>query len=95
MYGYVGSRDTARELVQDLFLSVWDNVAGSGAPMPAAPYLYTAARNRALRSLRHGKVEARYSASQYSADVPDRPLERADSYGRERIESHRALASVA
>ena len=75
VYGYVGSRETARELVQDLFLTVWDNVAGSGAPMPAAPYLYTAARNRALRSLRHGKVEARYSASQRSADLPDRPSE--------------------
>ena len=75
VYGYVGSRDTARELVQDLFLTVWDNVAGSGAPMPAAPYLYTAARNRALRSLRHGKVEARYSAQQLSTEAPERPCD--------------------
>src|SRR5215472_11389563 len=75
VYGYVGSRDTARELVQDLFLTVWDNVAGSGAPMPAAPYLYTAARNRALRSIRHGKVEARYTAQQKSVEPADRPVE--------------------
>lgn len=74
VYGYVGSRDTARELVQDLFLTVWDNVAGSGAPMPAAPYLYTAARNRALRSLRHDKVEARWEARQ-TTEVGDGPCE--------------------
>jgi RNA polymerase sigma-70 factor, ECF subfamily len=84
VYGYVGSRDTARELVQDLFLTVWDNVAGSGAPMPAAPYLYTAARNRALRSLRHGKVEARYSAQQ-SARVPDRPCEAESAVAEQEI----------
>ena len=42
--------------------------------MPAAPYLYTAARNRALRSLRHGKVEAQYEARQSKA-VDDRPCE--------------------
>jgi len=74
VYGYVGSRDTARELIQDLFLTVWDNVSNSGAPIPGAPYLYTAARNRALRSLRHGKVEAQYEARQ-STVVDDRPCE--------------------
>jgi RNA polymerase sigma-70 factor (ECF subfamily) len=73
-YGYVGSRDTARELVQDLFLSIWNNVSTSGAPIPGAPYLYTAARNRALRSLRHGKIEARYTARQ-SPEAPDGPCE--------------------
>ncbi len=73
-YGYVRSRDVARELVQDLFLNIWDNVSSSGAPLPGAPYLYTAARNRALRSLRHGKVEARWEARQAPAS-DDRPPE--------------------
>lgn len=77
VYGYVRSRDVARELVQDLFLSIWDNVSSSGAPLPGAPYLYTAARNRALRSLRHGKVEARWEAWQSTAQ-PD---------GRSEVES--------
>jgi len=74
VYGYVGSRDTARELVQDLFLNVWNNVSTSGVPIPGTPYLYTAARNRALRSLRHGKVEAHYTAQQ-SPEAPDGPCE--------------------
>ena len=92
-YGYVGSRDTARELVQDLFLNVWDNVSSSGAPLPGAPYLYTAARNRALRSLRHGKVEARYSARQQCADGGDRPCE-AESAVVERELSEAAAAAM-
>jgi RNA polymerase sigma-70 factor, ECF subfamily len=74
VYGYVRSRDVARELVQDLFLNIWDGVSSSGAPLPGAPYLYTAARNRALRSLRHGKVEARWEARQ-TPQCNDRPSE--------------------
>jgi RNA polymerase sigma-19 factor, ECF subfamily len=74
VYGYVRSRDLARELVQDLFLNIWDSVTSSGAPLPGAPYLYTAARNRALRSLRHGKVEARWEARQTPA-LGDGPSE--------------------
>jgi RNA polymerase sigma-70 factor, ECF subfamily len=92
VYGYVRSRDVARELVQDLFLTVWDNVTTSGAAIPAAPYLYTAARNRALRSIRHGKVEARYSALE-PPDAQDRPSD-GESAIAERELSDAAAAAI-
>lgn len=84
VYGYVRSRDVARELVQDLFLSIWDNVSSSGAPLPGAPYLYTAARNRAIRSVRHGKVEARWEARQTPASA-DGPSEAESSVAEREI----------
>jgi RNA polymerase sigma-70 factor (ECF subfamily) len=59
VHGYVRSRDVARELVQDLFLRVWER-AQTPATTLAAAYLYTAARNRALRHLRRQRVAARW-----------------------------------
>jgi RNA polymerase sigma-70 factor (ECF subfamily) len=78
--------------VQDLFLNVWDNVSTSGAPVPGAPYLYAAARNRALRSLRHGKVEAKWEARQ-SGEVRETPCE-AESAVVERELTEAAAAAM-
>jgi RNA polymerase sigma-70 factor (ECF subfamily) len=65
IYRYVRSRDTARELAQDLFLRVWDDYsAGRQKTLPTAAYLHVAARNRALRAIRHRQVEARWEERQ-------------------------------
>jgi RNA polymerase sigma-70 factor (ECF subfamily) len=49
---YVGSREVAEELVQDLFLTLWRNrgelMIGEAVPS----YLFTATRNRAINHLR-------------------------------------------
>jgi RNA polymerase sigma-70 factor (ECF subfamily) len=58
--GYVRSRETAAELVQDLFLRLWELQGTPQSPPLTKAYLYTAARNRALRYLRHVRVEARW-----------------------------------
>ena len=62
VYAYVRSREIAQELVQDLFLRLWELQGTPTAPPLTKPYLYTAARNRALRYLRHHRVEARWEA---------------------------------
>jgi RNA polymerase sigma-70 factor (ECF subfamily) len=52
----VGSADTAQDLVQDLFLHLWDTRGPRDAVRLTQPYLYVAARNRALKYLRHRRV---------------------------------------
>jgi RNA polymerase sigma-70 factor (ECF subfamily) len=65
VYRYVRSRDTARELVHDLFLRIWDDLSnGRQAALPTAAYLHVAARNRALRAIRHRAVEVRWEERQ-------------------------------
>jgi RNA polymerase sigma-70 factor (ECF subfamily) len=59
VHGYVRSREVARELVQDLFLRLWERTETPGSTLAAA-YLYIAARNRALRHLRRQRVAARW-----------------------------------
>ena len=52
VYGYVHSREVAQDIVQDLFLRLWERARIPIASLTAA-YLYTAVRNRALSYLRH------------------------------------------
>ena len=56
---YVRDIQTAENLVQDLFLSVWGNRAQLDPTLSVKSYLYTAAKNRALKHLRHGDVVRR------------------------------------
>lgn len=61
VYRYVRSRDLASELVQDLFLKVWQrSISGGSVEEASAAYLYASARNRALQHLRRLRVEAKW-----------------------------------
>ncbi|HEV8264719.1 MAG TPA: RNA polymerase sigma-70 factor [Gemmatimonadales bacterium] len=55
---FVGSAEAAEDLVHDLFLRLWDSRALRGSVCLTKPYLYVAARNRALKYLRHRRVAA-------------------------------------
>ena len=57
---YVHSPETARDLVQDVFLKLWQRHDSTNPPPLTAAYLYTAARNRALQHIRHGRVVTRF-----------------------------------
>lgn len=60
---YVGARDLAEEIVQELFLRIWEKQEAGGSPEQLAqPYLYGAARNLAINLLQHERVEKRYAA---------------------------------
>jgi RNA polymerase sigma-70 factor (ECF subfamily) len=55
----VGSRAVAEELVQELFLYLWEHRATWSAHTAVRPYLYAAARNATLNYLRREKLEER------------------------------------
>jgi RNA polymerase sigma-70 factor (ECF subfamily) len=52
----VGSAETAQDLVQDLFLRLWNTRGPQDAQRLTRPYLFIAARNSALKYLRHRRV---------------------------------------
>jgi len=52
----IGSAEAAEDLVQELFLRLWDTRGPRDASRLTRPYLYVAARNRALKYLRHARV---------------------------------------
>ena len=72
VYGYVHSREVAQDIVQDLFLRLWERARIPIASLTAA-YLYTAVRNRALSYLRHQREHELHEALQRAvADLPER-----------------------
>ncbi len=67
---FVGSAEAAQDLVQDLFLRLWDSRGPRDASRLTRPYLYVAARNRALKYLRHRRVVAAWIARAASEEIP-------------------------
>jgi RNA polymerase sigma-70 factor (ECF subfamily) len=72
VYGLLNSREDAQEIVQDLFLWVWEHRDRWAVPGQLRTYFYRSARNRAISKIRHRRVEnffQRRSETQ-SKDVP-------------------------
>src|SRR5216117_3812795 len=67
---FVGSADAAQDLVQDLFLHLWDTRGPRDAVRLTRGYLYVAARNRALKYLRHRRVAAAWLERAAREEVP-------------------------
>lgn len=76
---FVRSRAVAEELVQDLFLRLWERRAEWEIELPSRSYLYQAVRNRALDHLKHERI-VQQTASRSAAEaertepVPDTDL---------------------
>ncbi len=69
---YVGSGETAEDLVQDLFLTLWAQRAQMRIAGSVRTYLFTAARNRALNHLKRERVADRFRmAVRRSTDASD------------------------
>src|SRR5207245_10299317 len=67
---FVGSAEAAQDLVQDLFLRLWDSRGPRDASRLTRPYLYVAARNRALKYLRHRRVVTAWIARAACEETP-------------------------
>lgn len=57
VYGYLRVSDESQEIVQDLFLWIWEHRYEWEVPGSLRTYLYKSARNRAVSRLRHRRVE--------------------------------------
>ena len=56
-HNYVHDLSIAENLVQDVFVTVWEKRATLNPDRSIKSYLYTATKNRALKHLRHEKVK--------------------------------------
>jgi RNA polymerase sigma-70 factor (ECF subfamily) len=57
---FLRSREAAEEVIQDLFLRIWEQRHEWEVAVPLNIYLFRAARNRAISYLRHQRVETRF-----------------------------------
>ena len=77
-YGYVGSRDAAQEVVQQLFVTLWERRRIWQVSGTVATYLYRAVRNGSLNALRSNR--RRLALGERVSDAPgiDQEIEAAD-----------------
>jgi len=68
---YVRSRETAADVVQDVFLNVWQHRASWRTPGSIKSYLFASVRNRALDVLKHGTVAERWAEQVAYAELPE------------------------
>jgi RNA polymerase sigma-70 factor (ECF subfamily) len=59
----VRSREVTEDLMQDLFLRIWEQRDMWECPGPLGAYLFRAARNRAINYIRHQQVDAAFRES--------------------------------
>jgi RNA polymerase sigma-70 factor (ECF subfamily) len=71
VYGLLRSRDDAQEVVQDLFLWIWEHRTGWDVPGELRTYLYRSARNRAISRMRHRRVQHLFRLRSASTDSLD------------------------
>jgi RNA polymerase sigma-70 factor (ECF subfamily) len=60
VYNTIGDSDATQELVQDLFLWIWQNRLQWEIRGALTTYLYRSARNRAISYVRHERLERRW-----------------------------------
>lgn len=58
---YIGDKDQAEELVQDVFTNVWIKAEKIIISSSAKSYLFTATRNACLNFIKHQKIEQAYA----------------------------------
>lgn len=82
----VGSAAVAEELVQDVFLAVWQGRKTWNVESSVRGWLYAAVRNRAIKHRRHAQL-----GEQLAENAIDATLDTAPGMGRRPIDSHAAV----
>lgn len=83
--GFVHDEKVAEDLVQDLFLNIWENRETFDFTGPVRAYLYRAVRNKCLNYLEHLKVENSYKT------FNDLRIKQLELYTDDFIEKHVGL----
>lgn len=60
IYKKLGNFEEVKDVLQDLFIKLWDNRANLPLTENLPGYLFSAARNRVFNHLSHKKVESKY-----------------------------------
>ena len=81
----VNDLDASKDIVHDVFLSLWYHRASIDFTRPVFPYLFSLTRNRALNYLEHKKIQNNH-VRQHLADDPTYTL--SDDSTREELLEH-------
>jgi RNA polymerase sigma-70 factor, ECF subfamily len=72
-YSFVQDRDEAEEIVQGIFMSVWEKKDNLAIHTGVKPYLYAMVRNASLNVLKHEKIKQQHATMELA--VAERSVE--------------------
>jgi len=80
VYKMLKDEDEAKDVVQDLFSSIWINTASLPEQGSLTAYLYTASRNKVLNLIRHNKYRNDYlsSLADFEQEMSNATIEQLD-----------------
>jgi RNA polymerase sigma-70 factor (ECF subfamily) len=64
---YLQDRDSTEDLVQEIFVKIWDKADQIDLKTKIRPYLYSSVRNACLNQIKHEKVKQEYASSKMSS----------------------------
>ncbi len=70
-YRKLQSEEDAKDIVQEVWLSLWRNIESINIENDLAPYLFTALRNKIIHFFRNNKVRLAYVTNQLEVNVKD------------------------
>ena len=77
LYYKLGDLQAAEDILQDVFITLWENRHHLKEGLSIQSYLYTLAKNLAFNYLRHQKVIIKYHQKQSKRSIPMVKLQRA------------------
>ena len=76
-YGFVNDGDSAQEIVQDVFINLWQKRESMDSEKSIKSYLFTSVRNRCLNFIRdHKKFRSEYLDVELELEIPVEDVDR-------------------
>src|SRR5690606_55269 len=69
----VQSEETAKDLVQEVFITCWDNLAKLSVQEKLQPYLYAVLRNKIIKLFEKDEVRLRYAMQHAATNLSVEP----------------------
>ncbi len=93
--GLVRSKDTAEDVVQEVFVALWTQRDRLTSPDNLVGYLYRSVRNRSLNQIRHRRMVTDWQTRQAAEDPPAAPPADREAENAEIAEAvRRAVATL-
>ncbi len=72
--GYINDGPTCEEIVQDVFIKIWENAPRISITSTVAGYFYSSVRNHCLNYIKHESIKKKHEKGQSYVNTDDNPV---------------------
>ena len=94
IYRFVQDQNVAEDIIQDIFLHVWKKRKNLKSHHNIKSYLFTVAKNKSLKYLRHVKIKDRYKINHIQPDIEENSTDNICNYNELQQEIERSIQDL-